>query len=184
MVPFCMYDKSYCIKPRIRLWSSHILKRRILDATSSVTQACNWTVVAPALELLLHGLREHGAFDVRIGWGFGGEFTVKVCSVSLVDLMVSMLAILSCHYQREIVRTTDGLKVGSYFLSSNFRQSIEWKKWWALISAAPLAPSRFSALRSSRRASKSRAAGGTISGPGKCKGSVRILRYISFVFSS
>jgi hypothetical protein len=58
------------------------------------------------------------------------------------------------------------------------------KNGCALISAAPLAPRRRSGRRSRSWLRRSLAAGGTTSGPGKWRGSERILRYISLVFSS
>ena len=65
---------------------------------------------------------------------------------------------------------------------SSFRQSIAWKKGCALISADPLAPSLSLGFRFSRRVRRSLAAEGT--SLGKWRGSWRILRYISLVFSS
>lgn len=82
------------------------------------------------------------------------------------------------------IRTTLGLKVGSYFLCRSLRQSMFEKKWCALISAAPLAPRRRWGSRSRRRVKRSRAAAGTISWLGNVNGSWTIFLYISFVFSS
>ena len=72
-------------RPHLDL-SDRALERGVLDTATSVAQAGYGSVVRPACKLLLHGLREHRAVDVRVGGCFGGELAVEVRSIQLVNL--------------------------------------------------------------------------------------------------
>jgi hypothetical protein len=64
-----------------------MLERWVFDTAACVAETSDRTVVGPTLELLLHGLRKHGTFNIRVGGRLGCEFAVEVGSVSLVDLL-------------------------------------------------------------------------------------------------
>jgi hypothetical protein len=105
----------------------HILETRVLNATARIAQASNGTIVRPASKLLLHRGGEHGTVDVRVSRWLGREFAVKVCCVALVDLCIASALPGSLGLKAKSkggVRTTFGLKVGSYFRSKSFLQSI------------------------------------------------------------
>ena len=81
------------------------------------------------------------------------------------------------------IPTTDGLKGGWIFFNHNFLKSMCLaKKGCDLISCAPFTPNLLAGSRLSKPVRSERASAPTSSG--KRSGSERILRYISFVFSS
>ena len=164
------------------LSAGHAPKRWILYTTTSISKTSNRTIVGPACELLLHGLREYRSLDIRVGGRLLGEFPIKVRSVKRIGLRRSVFVIKT--NTSNGAPTTLGLNVGSYLRCSNFLQSIALKNGWALISEGPLAPSLCSGLRSRSCIKRSFAGSGTISGPGKWRVSDSIFRYISLVFSS
>lgn len=94
----------------------------ILYAAAGIAQPSNRPVVRPSGKLLLHRLGEHRSLDVRVGGSLRRELAIKVGRVSLVHL--GLLVESSSEGQR----TTLGLKLGSYFRSSSFLQSMLWKK--------------------------------------------------------
>ena len=157
-------------------------ERWILYTATSISQARNRAIVGPACKLLLHRLREYRSLDVRVRGRFLRKFSVKVRSVKRIRLprLVSLVKTNKSHG----ALTTFGLNDGSYLRCSNFLQSIALKNGCALISDGPLAPSLCSGLRSRSCIKRSFAGRGTISGPGKWRGSDNIFRYISLVFSS
>lgn len=157
-------------------------ERWILHTATSISQARNRAIVGPACKLLLHRLREYRSFNVRIRGRLLREFSVKVRSVKRIRL--PRLVSLAETNKSNGVLTTFGLNDGSYLRCSNFLQSIALKNGCALISDGPLAPSLCSGLRSRSCIKRSFAGSGTISGPGKWRGSDKIFRYISLVFSS
>ncbi len=61
-------------------------KGRVFHAAAGISEPCNGSVVTEPLELVLHGLRQHRAFDVRVLRGFRGELRVKVRGVKRVGL--------------------------------------------------------------------------------------------------
>ena len=66
-----------------------IRKRRILDAATRIPQPGNGAIVRKARELLLRGLGEHGAFDVRVRGRFRREFGGEVFGGEGVGLCLS-----------------------------------------------------------------------------------------------
>jgi hypothetical protein len=61
-------------------------KRWIPNTAARITQTCNRSIIRPASKLLLHGLREHWSFDVRILGHLRCEFFVEIGSVASIDL--------------------------------------------------------------------------------------------------
>ena len=61
-------------------------KRRVFDTATCITKSSNRSVVRPAGELLLHGLGQGGAVDVRVLWSLGGELAVEVFCVTSIQL--------------------------------------------------------------------------------------------------
>jgi hypothetical protein len=59
---------------------------RVADAATGIAQSRNWPVVAEALELVLHRLRENGAVGVRFLGRLVGEFRIEVSRVESIDL--------------------------------------------------------------------------------------------------
>lgn len=133
------------------------------------------------LQLLLNSLTEVRVIHHRVLRYLRGELFVKVGGVNSGSLVLSAE---SCNTQLKSSQlTTAGLNGGCNFLAQSFLKSICFEKnGWFLISCAPFTPSRFdgSRLRSWVRSDR---ASEPISS-GKRRGSERILRYISLVFSS
>lgn len=124
----------------------HTSKRRILDTATCISQTGNRPVVGPTSKLLLHCLREHRAINIRVGWRFRREFAVEIGSVQGIGLCFVNTSTNRVSFGP--ILTTLGLNEGSYLRCRSLRQSMLWKKLCALISDAPLAPSRRSGLRS------------------------------------
>ena len=164
------------------LLARNTAKRGIFYTAPSISEARNRAIVGPACELLLHGLREYRSLDVRVRRRLLRKFSVKVRSVKRIRL--PRLVSFTKTNESKGAHTTLGLNVGSYLRCNNFLQSIALKNGCALISDGPLAPSLCSGLRSRSWIKRSFAGSGTISGPGKWRGSDSIFRYISLVFSS
>lgn len=61
-------------------------ERGILNATTAVRQAGDGSVVAEALELVLHRLRQNRALDVRVLRSLGGELGIEVSRVKRISL--------------------------------------------------------------------------------------------------
>ena len=178
----CPASSFLIFTPFYILSAGNAPKRRILYTATSISEASNRTVVGPACELLLHGLRQYRSLNVRVSGRLLGEFSVKVRSIKRIGLLGSVSVIKT--NMSKGAHTTLGLKVGSYLRCNNFLQSIALKNGWALISDGPLAPSLCSGLRSRSCIKRSFAGSGTISGPGKGRGSDNIFLYISLGFSS
>lgn len=64
----------------------NVAKRWVFDATASISKTGDRSVVGPALELLLHSLRQDRSIDIRILGSFLGEFSVKVGRITGVQL--------------------------------------------------------------------------------------------------
>lgn len=61
-------------------------ERRILNAATAVRQAGDRSVVAEALELVLHRLRQDGALNIRVLRSLGRELGIEVGRVKGVGL--------------------------------------------------------------------------------------------------
>lgn len=55
------------------------------DTAACVAEPLHWAIVRPSCELLLHRLRQHRSFHVRVGGCLRCELLVKVGSVKFVD---------------------------------------------------------------------------------------------------
>src|ERR1700712_3512245 len=62
-----------------------MFERWVANTTTSVTQTSYRAIVRPSCKLLLHGLGQHRAFDVRISRWLRSEFAIKVCRVTLIN---------------------------------------------------------------------------------------------------
>lgn len=72
--------------PFYTLSAGNAPKRWILYTATSISETSDRTIVGPACELLLHGLREYRSLDVRVGGRLLGEFPVKVRRVKRIGL--------------------------------------------------------------------------------------------------
>lgn len=61
--------------------SPHATKARVFDATTSIPKTCDGAIVRPAGKLLLHCLRQHRSFHIRILRFLLRELAIKIRSV-------------------------------------------------------------------------------------------------------